>query len=152
MMKDMACRTISHFKGFTFSQLERFFKSDIGLYELIKILKLKRANLLEFDESNKLIVHKKYEERCFNRCFKSVRSYKIALWAVFTLYIMFILCCIYYFELKNTLENILVLGILIGIWEVVMLLKIENRERIEWFKNEGQEILNKNNFENLFRT
>lgn len=151
LMQDMACRTISVFKGFTFLQLEACFNSEIGLYDLIKILKLKRSNLLEFDKSNNLIVNDKYRKRWFVKYLKTARSYKIVLWTIFILFLGVIGYCIFYFRIDNKLENFLILGILIGFWEILMLVKIENRESVEWFEKEGQKILEKNKFKEFLK-
>ncbi len=137
--QDMACETVSYFKGFKFKDLEQILLAGFHLKELLTILKLHKAKIIVFNKDKNMVeISDKYLKKYLIKWTKTARKYEILNWIIFLIFIMMVLIPLA--TIFATVENgygLLVAIIFIGIWEIPMLLNIDKRKSVEWFQNEG---------------
>lgn len=124
ILKDMACNTISYFKGKNFEVVKDIIESDIGLLEFSKLEILRKAGYIDC----------KYN--LLNKYRKTIKTkiLSLILWVLFVIYGMIVIIASIYFKFVDTPLGFFILMISIGIFEVPMLQYIDNRKVLDWFK------------------
>lgn len=140
-IQDMACKTVSYFKNHNFKEIEILVDSNLSLYEMINILRLKRGRILILDEkTGELKLANKYKDNI------STKNFQIFSWIGFIIYVLFLLYIIIKYLPPNDIKTNLFITFAIGIVEIPMLLKIDKRKSIEKFKIEQEKILSELKF------
>lgn len=137
----MACKTVSYFKKYNFKEIEILLDSNLSLYEMSNILRLKRGKALILDEnSGKLKLDKKYKDSI------SAKNFEIFSWIGFIIYTLFSLYIIIKYLPQNDIRTNIFIAFAIGVVEIPMLLNIDKRKSIEKFKIEQEKILSELKF------
>lgn len=140
-MQDMACKTVSYFKNHNFKEIEILVDSNLSLYEIINILRLKRGRILILDEKTReLKLANKYKDNI------STKNFQIFSWIGFIIYVLFLLYIIIKYLPPNDIRTNVFIIFAIGIVEIPMLLNIDKRKSIEKFKIEQEKILSELKF------
>ena len=121
ILKDMACNTISYFKGKSFEVVKDIIESDIGLLEFSKLEILRKAGYIDCKLN-------KYSETI------KTKTLSLILWILFVAYGVIVIIASVYFNFVGTPLGFVILMISIGIFEIPMLQYIENRKVLDWFK------------------
>ena len=124
ILKDMACNTISYFKGKSFEVVKDIIESDIGLLEFSKLEILRKAGYIDC----KYNLLNKYSETI------KTKTLSLILWILFVAYGVIVIIASVYFNFVGTPLGFVILMISIGIFEIPMLQYIENRKVLDWFK------------------
>ena len=146
----MACETVSYFRGNKFTDLEEILKANFHLEDLINILKLSKAKIITYDAPKKKVeISKKYLNKKFIKWAKTARGYEIWNWIFFLVYIGILVILATTFVLTENGLGFVSVMVLVGVWEIPMLIKIEQRKSVEWFQTEGIEQISKAQKERL---
>ncbi len=130
ILKDMACNTISYFKGKRFEVIKDIIESEISLLEFSRLESLRKAGYI--DEKYNLL--NKYRET------KKIKTIKYICYFLLILYLIIISIISVYFKLIGTPLGFIILITSISIIEIPILKYIENREILEWFKENGNSL------------
>ncbi|EGZ51272.1 hypothetical protein [Neisseria wadsworthii] len=147
LAKDAACETVSFFKGNKFIEIESLLEGDIHLDELRKIISLKKSRIILFDsKSAKMQISPDYKKKILVGWTKNAKWYERVCWFFLIIYVMVLVFVSVKFSWTEDWLGIMSLVLLVGMWEIPMLLKIEKRKQVEWFEYEKKQNLSEGLF------
>lgn len=152
LAKDAACETVSFFKGNKFIEIESLLDQDIHLHDLRKIAILKKSQVILFDsKSSKIQINPEYKKKKFVKWTKTAKWYERVCWFFLMIYVSLLLFLSIRFSWTENWSGMISLMLLVGLWELPMLFKIEKRKLVEWFEEEKKQSLLESSFKKFLQ-